>query len=174
MIFRNAGRIVPAFLAAFLISACAADAAPPAPVPMSSAPAPSAVPSKLAGAWAVTSAKTNTAGIAAYLPDDPALLRLRLAVTGDSLAMDGHSCESPQITSEPVQFSALIQQTYEVSPADMGVSSADETHTTNFITCGQGDIGPSYDRGSWIAEIGPDTIAMNWFDSVLLYLKKAD
>jgi hypothetical protein len=174
MIFRNAGRTVPAFLAAFLISACAADAAPPAPVPTSSPPAPSAVPSKLAGAWAVTSAKTNTAGIAAYLPDDLALLRLRLAVTGDSLAMDGHSCESPQITSEPVQFSALIQQTYEVSPADMDVSSADETHTTNFITCGQGDIGPSYDRGSWIAEIGPDTIAMNWFDSVLLYLKKAD
>src|SRR3954463_167516 len=101
MIFRNAGRTVPAFLAAFLISACAADAAPPAPVPTSSPPAPSAVPLKLAGAWGGTSAQQNTAGIAAYLPDDPALLRLRLAVTSDSLAMDGHSCESPHITSEP-------------------------------------------------------------------------
>jgi hypothetical protein len=164
MIFRNAGRTVPAFLAAFLISACAANAAPP----------PSSVPSKLAGTWAVTSAKTNTAGMAAYLPDDPALLGLRLAVTGDSFAMDGHSCESPQITTEPVQFGALIQQTYEATPADMGVTSANSTHKTHFITCGQGDIGPAYDRGSWIAEIGPDTIAMNWFDSVLLYLKRAD
>jgi hypothetical protein len=164
MIFRNAGRTVPAFLAAFLISACVANAAPQ----------PSSVPSKLAGTWAVTSAKTNTVGIAAYLPNDPALLGLRLAVTGDSLAMDGHRCESPQITTEPVQFDALIRQTYEVSPADMGVTSADKTHTTNFITCSQGDIGPASDRGSWIAEIEPGTIAMNWFDSVLLYLKRAD
>jgi len=163
MIIRNAARTVPAFLAAFLISACMADAASP----------PATVPSKLAGAWTVTSANVNTVGVAAYLPDDPALLKLRLLVTGDSFAMDGHTCESPQIVTEPVKFGTLIEETYEASPADMGVTSADVTHTTNFITCGQGDIGPSYDRGSWIAEIEPDTIAMNWFDSVLLFLKRA-
>jgi hypothetical protein len=162
MIFRNAARTLPTFLAAFLISACMAVAAP-SPLP---------VPSKLAGNWKVTAAKVNTVGIAAYLPDDPALLDLRLVVTGNSLAMDGHTCESPRITTEPVRFDTLITQTYEASPADMGVTSADSAHKTHFITCGKGDIGPSYERGSWIAEIESDTIAMNWFDSVLLFLQR--
>ena len=45
---------------------------------------------------------------------------------------------------------------------------------THFITCGKGDIGPSYERGSWIAEIESDTIAMNWFDSVLLFLQRTE
>jgi hypothetical protein len=162
MIFRNAARTLPTFLATFLISACIAVAAP----------SPTPVPSSLEGNWKVTSAKVNTAGIAAYLPDDPALLGLRLVVTGNILAMDGHTCESPQITSEPVQFGVLITQTYEATPADMGVTSADSTQLTHFITCGKGDIGPSYDRGSWIAEIESDMIAMNWFDSVLLFLQR--
>ena len=94
MIFRNAARTFPTFLAAFLISACMAVAAP----------SPTPVPSNLAGTWKVTSAKVNTTGIAAYLPDDPALLDLRLVVTGDSLAMDGHTCKSPRITTEPARF----------------------------------------------------------------------
>ena len=162
MIFRNAARITPPLLAALLISACMAIAAPPT----------TPVPSTLAGNWTVTSAKVNTAGMAAYLPDDPALLKLGLVVTGDSLAMDGHTCESPRITSEPVRFDTLITRTYEATPADMGVTSADSTQPTHFITCGKGDIGPSYERGSWIAEIESDTIAMNWFDSVLLFLKR--
>ena len=162
MIFRNAARTLPTFLAAFLISACMAVAAP----------SPTPVPSNLAGIWKVTSAKVNTVGIAAYLPDDPALLDLRLVVTGDSLAMDGHTCESPRITTEPVRFGDLITRTYEATPADMGVTSANLTQPTHFITCGKGDIGPSYERGSWIAEIESDTIAMNWFDSVLLFLQR--
>jgi hypothetical protein len=110
--------------------------------------------------------------MAAYLPDDPALLGLRLVVTGDSLAMDGHTCESPRLATEPAQFSDLIARTYETSPADMGVTSTNSARPTHFITCGKGDIGPSYDRGSWIAEIESDTIAMNWFDSVLLFLQR--
>src|SRR3954451_18316567 len=134
MIFRNAARTFPAFLAAFLISACIAVAAP----------SPTPVPPNLVGNWTVTSAKINTSGIAAYLPDDPALLDLRLLVTDDSLAMDGHTCESPRIATEPVQFGVLITQTYEATPADMEVTSADSTHVTHFITCGKGDIGPSY------------------------------
>ena len=162
MIFRNAARIMPPLLAALLISACMAIAGP--------SPAP--VPSTLAGNWTVTSAKVNTAGMAAYLPDDPTLLNLRLVVTGDNLAMDGHICESPRITTEPVQFGKLIKRTYEATPADMGVTSANSTQPTHFITCGKGDIGPSYERGSWIAEIESDTIAMNWFDSVLLFLQR--
>jgi len=161
MIFRNAARTFHTFLATFLISACMAVAEPSSPVP-----------STLVGNWTVTSAKVNTAGIAAYLPDDPALLDLRLIVTGDSLAMDGHTCESPRIASEPVRFDTLITRTYEATPADMGVTSADSTRLTHFMTCGKGDIGPSYGRGSWIAEIGSDTIAMNWFDSVLLFLRR--
>ena len=163
MIFRNAARTFPTFLAPFLISACMAVAAP----------SPPPVPSNLAGTWKVTSAKVNTTGIAAYLPDDPALLDLRLVVTGDSLAMDGHTCESPRITTEPAQFGDLITRTYEATPADMGVTSADSTRLTHFITCGKGDIGPSYERGSWIAEIESGTIAMNWFDSVLLFLQRS-
>jgi hypothetical protein len=135
-------------------------------------PSPAPVLPTLAGNWTVTSAKVNTTGIAAYLPDDPALLKLRLVVTGDSLAMDGHTCESPRVTTEPAQFGNLIKRTYEATPADMGVTSADSTQPTHFITCGKGDIGPSYERGSWIAEIESDTIAMNWFDSVLLFLKR--
>ena len=162
MVFRNAARTFHTFLATFLISACMAFAAP------SSAP----VPSKLTGNWTVTSAKVNTAGVTAYMPDDPALLGLRLVVTGDSLAMDGHTCESPRLATEQARFSDLIARTYEVSPAEMGVTSADSTRPTHFITCGKGDIGPSYERGSWIAEIEPDTIAMNWFDSVLLFLQR--
>jgi hypothetical protein len=162
MIFRNAAPTTPALFVAFLISACTASAAP--------SPAP--VPPNLAGNWAVTSAKVNTTGIAAYLPDDPALLDLRLAVTGDTIAMDGHACESPRIITEPARFSTLIKETYEATPADMGITSADSTHKTHFITCGKGDIGPSYGRGSWIAEIDSDTVAMNWFDSVLLFLKR--
>ena len=82
------------------------------------------------------------------------------------------SLPPPQITSEPVRFDSLITQTYEATPADMGITSADSTQRTHFITCGKGDIGPSYERGSWIAEIGSDTIAMNWFDSVLLFLQR--
>jgi len=162
MIFRNAAPTILTLFAAFLISACTASAAPsPAPVPLN-----------LAGNWVVKSAKVNTTGIAAYLPDDPALLDLRLAVTGDTIAMDGHACESPRITPEPARFSTLIKETCETAPADMGVTSADSTHRTHFITCGKGDIGPSYERGSWIAEIDSDTIAMNWFDGVLLFLKR--
>ena len=162
MIFRNAARITPPLFAALLMSACMAFAAPPT----------TPVPSTLGGNWTVTSAKVNTAGIAAYLPDDPALLGLRLVVTGDSLAMDGHTCESPRLATEKAQFSDLITRTYEATPADMGVTSADSTRPTHFITCGKGDIGPSYERGSWIAEIESDTIAMNWFDSVLLFLQR--
>jgi hypothetical protein len=162
MIFRNAARITPPLLAALLISACMAVAGP--------SPAP--VPPTLTGNWTVTSAKVNTTGITAYLPDDPALLKLRLVVSGDSLAMDGHTCESPRVKTEPAQFGNLIKRTYEATPADMGVTSADSTQPTHFITCGKGDIGPSYERGSWIAEIESDTIAMNWFDSVLLFLKR--
>ncbi len=166
MIFRNAARTLHTFLATFLISACMASAAP------SPAPVPSKLPSNLTGNWTVTSAKVNTAGVAAYLPDDPALLGLRLVVTGDSLAMDGHTCESPRLATEQARFSDLIARTYEVAPAEMGVTSADSTRPTHFITCGKGDIGPSYERGSWIAEIESDTIAMNWFDSVLLFLQR--
>jgi hypothetical protein len=166
MILRNAARTLPTFLAALLISACTAVAGP------SSSPLPSSLPSNLIGNWKITAAKVNNTGIAAYLPDDPALLDIRLLVTGDSLAMDGHTCESPRISTEPAQFSELITRTYEASPADMGVISADSAHPTHFITCGKGDIGPSYERGSWIAEIESDTIAMNWFDGVLLFLKR--
>jgi hypothetical protein len=166
MIFRNAARTFHTFLATFLISACMAFAAP------SPTPALSNLPSNLTGNWTVTAAKVNNAGVATYLPDDPALLGLHLVVTGDSLAMDGHTCESPRLATEPAQFGDLIARTYETSPADMGVTSADSTRLTHFITCGKGDIGPSYERGSWIAEIESDTIAMNWFDSVLLFLQR--
>ncbi len=85
MIFRNAARSASGFLAALLISGCMASAAP----------SPASVPARLTGNWVVTSAKVNTAGVAAYLPDDPALLALRLAVSADRLSMDGHTCESP-------------------------------------------------------------------------------
>jgi hypothetical protein len=163
MKFRSAARRFPAFLAAFLISACIADAAP----------SPAQVLPKLAGDWVVTSAKVNTVGMAAYAPDDPALLGLRLGVTGDRLSMDGHICESPRIVSETIPFGTLIRQTYEASPTDMGIEEAGSSRTAHFITCGKGDIGPSYERGSWIAEMESDTIAMNWFDSVLLLLKRA-
>lgn len=162
MIFRNAARSVSGFMAALLISGCMASAA--------STPAP--VPAKLTGNWVVTSAKVNTSGVAAYSPDDPALMALRLAVSADRLSMDGHACESPRIASETLPFNALISQTYEASPADMGIASAGKDYVTHFISCGKGDIGPGYDRGSWIAEMESDTIAMNWFDSVLLVLKR--
>jgi hypothetical protein len=162
MIFRNAARSATGFMAALLISGCMASAAP----------SPASVPARLTGNWVVTSSKVNTAGVAAYLPDDPALLALRLTVSADRLSMDGHTCESPRIASETLPFEALISQTYEASPADMGIASANKDHVTHFITCGKGDIGPGYDRGSWIAEMESDTIAMNWFDSVLLVLKR--
>ena len=162
MIFRNAARSVSGFMAAFLISGCMASAAP----------SPASVPARLTGNWVVTSAKVNTSGVAAYLPDDPALLALRLTVSADRLSMDGHACESPRIASETLPFEALISQTYEASPADMGIAPAGKDYVTHFITCGKGDIGPDYDRGSWIAEMESDTIAMNWFDSVLLVLRR--
>ena len=161
MIFRNAAGSLSSFLAAFLISGC-----------ISAAPSPKPVPASLAGSWAVTSAKVNTVGMAAYLPDDPALMALRLAVSRDRLAMDGHVCESPGIASETLTFGTLVSQTYEASPADMGIEAAGKDRLTHFITCAKGDIGPSYDRGSWIVEMDSDTIAMNWFDSVLLILKR--
>ena len=162
MIFRNAARSASGFMAALLISGCMASAAP----------SPASVPARLTGNWVVTAAKVNTSGGAAYLPDAPTLLALRLAGSADRLSMDGHTCESPGITSETLPFEALISQTYEASPTDMGIASADKNHVTHFITCGKGDIGPSYDRGSWIAEMESGTIAMNWFDSVLLVLKR--
>jgi hypothetical protein len=119
----------------------------------------------------------NTVGIAAYAPDDPALMALRLAVSADRLVMDGagdgHVCLSPEVASETLSFATLISQTYEASPADMGVDAAGKDRQAHFITCAKGDIGPSYDRGSWIVEMDSDTIAMNWFDSVLLILKRA-
>jgi hypothetical protein len=165
MMFRNAARSVSGFMAALLISSCVS-AAPPA----------GSVPADLAGDWAVTSAKVNTTGIAAYAPDDPSLMALRLAVSADRLVMDGagdgHVCESPRVASEMLAFATLISQTYEASPADMGVDAAGKDRPAHFITCAKGDIGPSYDRGSWIVEMDSGTIAMNWFDSVLLILKR--
>jgi hypothetical protein len=118
----------------------------------------------------------NTTGIAAYAPDDPSLMALRLAVSADRLVMDGdgdgHVCESPRVASKMLAFATLISQTYEASPADMGVDAAGKDRPAHFITCAKGDIGPSYDRGSWIVEMDSGTIAMNWFDSVLLILER--
>jgi hypothetical protein len=165
MIFRNAAGSLSSFMAALLISSC-----------ISAAPSAKSVPATLTGDWTVTSAKVNTVGIAAYAPDDPALMALRLAVSADRLAMDGnadgHVCESPRVASETLSFATLISQTYEASPADMGIDAAGKDRPAHFITCAKGDIGPSYDRGSWIVEMDSDTIAMNWFDSVLLILKR--
>lgn len=167
MIFRNAAGSLSSFMAALLISSC-----------ISAAPSAKSVPATLTGDWTVTSAKVNTVGIAAYAPDDPALMALRLAVSTDRLAMDKagdgdrHVCDSPRVASETLAFETLISQTYEASPADMGVDAVGKDRQAHFITCAKGDIGPSYDRGSWIVEMDSDTIAMNWFDSVLLILKR--
>src|SRR4051794_9778388 len=125
MIFRNAARSATGFMAALLISGCLASAAP----------SPASVPAQLTGNWGVTSAQGNSTGFAAYSPDDPALLALRLTVSADRLSMDGHACESPRIASETLPFEALVSQTYEVSPADMGIASANKDHVTHFITC---------------------------------------
>lgn len=163
MIIGNAARAWAVLAAAFLLAGCAADAAPAGS---------GQVPPALAGTWWASSAKVDTVGVAAYLPDDPALLALRLDVTGDSLAMDGHVCKSPAVATETLPLRVLIAETYEVSPDAMGVASPDVPHPTHFITCGSGDIGPSYDRGSWISQITPDLIAMSWFDGVLLFLKR--
>ncbi|WP_158044350.1 hypothetical protein [Skermanella pratensis] len=163
MIIGNAARAWTALAAAFLLAGCAADAAPAGS---------GQVPPALAGTWSASSAKVDTTGVTAYLPDDPALLALRLHVTGDSLAMDGHTCTSPQIITETLPLRTLIEETYDASPDAMGVDSPDAPHPTHFITCGSGDIGPSYDRGSWISRISPDLIAMNWFDGVLLFLTR--
>ena len=163
MIIGNAARAWAPLAAAFLLAGCAVDAAPAGS---------GQVPPTLAGTWSASSAKVDTVGVAAYLPDDPALLGLRLHVAGDSLAMDGHTCESPAVATETLTLRALIEETYETSPDAMGVASADVPQPTHFITCGSGDIGPSYDRGSWIAQLSPDLIAMSWFDGVLLILKR--
>ena len=73
-------------------------------------------------------------------------------------------------TSSPPRVSTPCPATLArpAPPAD----AAGKDRPAHFITCAKGDIGPSYDRGSWIVEMDSGTIAMNWFDSVLLILER--
>jgi hypothetical protein len=163
MIIGNAAKAASACLVAFLVVACA--------VPNGSA-ADRGVPAAVRGDWTVVSAKVRSTGVTAYLPDDPALLGQRLRATDRALSFQDQTCGDPRLDRREVPVGKLIEDTFEASPAEMGVDLADEARPVFFVTCGTGEFGPTYPHGSWIAQIPDGRIALNWYDGVLLFLER--
>ena len=159
----NSAGMVTAFLLAFLV--CPLTAKP-------GAASDTRVPAELRGTWSVDSVKVNGTGIAAYLPDDPAFVGQTLRADAHALKMLDQTCEEPHLAREERPLAPLFQETFEAPPSDFRVELPDGPRPVFFVTCERGGFGPAYDRGSWIAQVPEGRIAVNWFDSVLLFLQR--